>query len=114
MGETKHKTRSIFGPGCIEAPKDGDQVYPGVPKGPKWKNQSVKRGSRGFFVLVEAPKDGDLGYPGVPKSPGGVWCVPCCGERVVGWRAEKKNAAEPRCDRWVCISGVTGGCALAV
>ena len=43
-------------------------TYPGVPKGPKWENQSVKRESGSFFIL-EAPKDGDLGYPGVPTGP---------------------------------------------
>ena len=52
-----------------EAPKDGDLGYPGVPTGPKWENQSVKRGSGNFFVSwvpLEAPKDGDQRYPGVP------------------------------------------------
>ena len=71
MGESKHKTRKrkLFCPGCLEAPKDCDQEYPGVPKGPKWDNPSIKRGSVFGPGCLEAPKDGEKGYPGVPKGP---------------------------------------------
>ena len=34
------KRGSVFGPGCLEAPKDGEKGYPGVPKGPEWENPS--------------------------------------------------------------------------
>ena len=54
VGAPKHKTRKrkLFGPGCLEAPKDEDQGYPELPKGPKWENPSIKRGSGSFSVLV--------------------------------------------------------------
>ena len=51
------------------APKDGDQGYPGFPKGPKWENPSIKRGSIFGPRCLEALNDGDLRYPGVPKGP---------------------------------------------
>ena len=61
VGEPKRETRKrkLFYPGCLEAPKDGDQGYPGVPKGPKWEKLIIKREA---FLVPSAsrqPKTGN-------------------------------------------------------
>ena len=60
-------TRGSIVPGASR--HSGDLGYPGVPKGPKWENPSIKRGSIFGPGCLEAPKGGDQGYPGVPKGP---------------------------------------------